>query len=659
MENNAKALQTLSVSALRSLVIDMINNANSGHPGMALDIAPAVYALFHDHLIADPKHPDYLNRDRFVLSSGHVSSLLYATLHLCGYDLSMDDLKAFRKLGSRTPGHPEYGWTPGVDATSGPLGQGIAMAVGMALAEKTISAQYPGAKNLFGHYTYCLCGDGCLQEGISQEAISLAGHHHLNKLILIYDENGATLDGPTSDSLSENIELRFLASEWNVLKVNDGNDVSTISKAIAKAKKGFGPTLIIVKTRIGFGSAKEGSHKTHGAPLGEEDGAHAKSVYGYDYPKFTVPQEVYDHFASSFAARGEEAYRRYEEEKARYLHNCPEEAKRFFDAFARNYEGYKPTYPEFELGKAVATRVSSGKCLAALHDALPFTFGGSADVAGSTNTNIPGETMFTAENPAGRDMHWGIREFAMAAAINGMSLHGGVLPYGANFLVFADYLKPALRLAALQKLPEFFLFTHDSIAVGEDGPTHQPIDQLPMLRSIPGLEVIRPADAKEVIAAYEIVRTKKAGPTALILTRQGVETLADSDITKAQKGGYLVYGDGSCTCLILATGSEVGASIAIAKKLAAQGKKIAVASLPSVSRFLSQDQEYIDSVLFAPYERRISIEMASTFGWGGLAKYNIGLDEFGASASAKDVIAHFGFDEASLQRRIEELLQGE
>ncbi len=649
----------LSIAAMRSLVIDMTNKAHSGHPGMALDIAPAMYALFHDHIVANPQDPNWDNRDRFVLSSGHVSSLLYATLHLAGYKISMDDLKSFRQLGSRTPGHPEYRETPGIDATSGPLGQGIAMAVGMAIAEANMKATYTRAGNAFGHYTYVLCGDGCLQEGISQEAISLAGHLHLNKLILIYDQNGATLDGPTSDSLTENVEMRFLASEWNVIKVEDGNDYAAVSKAITKAKRSLDPTCIIVKTRIGYGSMKEGSHKTHGEPLGEEDGAHAKSVYGYAYPEFTVPQEVYENFAKSFASRGKIAYATYLRAKEDYLACNQKDAERLEDAFARNFEKYVPSYPEFEVGKAEATRSSSGKCLAALHDALPFTFGGSADVAGSTKTNMKNETMFTFENPQGRDMHWGIREFAMGAAMNGIALHGGLLPYGAIFCVFADYMKPAMRMAALMKLPVVYLLTHDSIAVGEDGPTHQPIDQLPMLRAIPGFEVIRPADAHEVIGAYETVRLKKEGPTALILTRQNVETLAETDAVKAQKGGYLLFKPEGATHLILATGSEVAPSLALAKALSELGKKVAVASLPSVSRFLSQEQAYIDEVLFLPYEKRISVEMASTFGWAKLAKHNLGIDEFGASGPAKDVIARYGFDAESLRTKVEEILAKE
>ena len=657
MQKRPDALTETSIGALRSLVIDMTNAAHSGHPGMALDVAPAMHVLFHDYLLADPAHPDWINRDRFVLSSGHVSALLYATLHLCGYDLSLDDLKSFRKLGSRSPGQPEYGYTPGVDATSGPLGQGIAQAVGMAMAEEAIRGQYPNAKGVFGHYTYCLCGDGCLQEGISQEAISLAGHHRLSKLILIYDANGATLDGPTNDSLTENMKLRFLASEWNVLEVEDVNNVADVAKKIAAARKSKDyPTLIIVHSTIGYGSKNAGSHKTHGEPLGEEDGANAKKAYGYPYGEFTVPEEVYASYRDAFLARGRAAYDVFVKAKEDYLRDHPEEAKRFFDAFEGKFEDYKPTYPAFEVGKAEATRSSSGKCLAALHDALPFTFGGSADVAGSTKTNIKGEPMFDIETREGRDVHWGIREFAMASCCNGVALHGGLLPYGSCFLVFADYLKPAVRLACLQHLPVFYLFTHDTIAVGEDGPTHQPIEQLPMLRSIPNLEVVRPADAKEVVAAYENLRVKRDGPTALILTRQNVPTMEETSSEGAAKGGYLVYKPKGATRLILATGSEVSLSLAVAKRMTAEGKPVAVASLPSLSRFLAQDPAYVKKVLFLPREKRISIEMCSTFGWGALAADNLGIDTFGASGEDEDVIAHYGFDEESVYNKVVDIL---
>lgn len=644
----------LVIGALRSLVIDMTNQAKSGHPGMALDIAPTLYALYHDHLVSDPRHPNWENRDRFVLSSGHNSALLYAMLHLSGYNLCMDDLKSFRQLHSKTPGHPEVGVTEGVDAGGGPLGQGIAQAVGMAMAEKTIRAQYPGSESFFGHYTYCLCGDGCLQEGISQEAISLAGHERLEKLILIYDENGATLDGPTQDAFTENVKLRFIASEWNVLEVEDGNDYRSVSKAIAKAKKDRGyPSLIIVKTRIGYGTPKEGSHKCHGSPLGEQDGASAKANYGYDYPAFTVPKDVYVEMTAEFGMRGERAYLAAMEAKKAYGEAHPELLKRFEDAFARNDGDYKVNWPTFDPEKAESTRQSSNKCLNALHDGLPFTFGGAADVASSTLTVLKDEPMFGFSHPEGRDVHWGIREFAMAAACNGIMLHGGLRAYCSTFFVFSDYMKPAIRLAALQNLPVVYLFSHDSIAVGEDGPTHQPIEQLPMLRSTPNVDVFRPCDGKETVAAYQYAFGKKDGPTALVLSRQSLPQLASSSTEKALKGGYLVREDKKATHLILATGSEVVPCVQIANELAEKGIHIAVASLPCVELFLNQDPSYINSVLFLPREKRISVELASTFGWGELAGINLGINTFGLSGKQGDVISCFDFDYDSLRELIE------
>ena len=645
----------LVIGAIRSLVIDMTNAAKSGHPGMALDAAPAVFALFRDHLVSDPRHPDWENRDRFVLSSGHNSALLYAILHLSGYDLSMDDLRSFRQLGSKTPGHPEVGVTPGVDASGGPLGQGIAQAVGMAMAEKSIRARYPGCESFFSHYTYCLCGDGCLEEGISQEAISLAGKNRLEKLVLIYDANGSTLDGPTSDSLTENIKLRFLASEWNVIDVKDGNSHTAVSKAIAKAKKSRGyPTIIILHTTIGYGTTKAGSHKVHGSPLGEEDGAIAKANYGYEYPAFTVPKDVYVEMTAEFGMRGERAYLAAMEAKKAYGAEHPELLKRYEDGFARNYDGYEIAWPAFE--KPEATRVSSGRCLQSLHDGLPFTFGGSADVAGSTMTNLKDEPIFTFSHPEGRDVHWGIREFAMTAAVNGILLHGGLLPYCSTFFVFSDYMKPAIRLAALQKLPSIYLLTHDSLSVGEDGPTHQPIEQLAMLRSTPGVDTFRPADGKETIAAYTHAIRRKDGPTALVLSRQNLPQLEGSSLEGALKGGYVVHEDKKATFLLLSTGSEVALCVQIANTLAEKDVHVRVVSLPCLELFLRQDQAYIDSILSLPRDRRISVEMGTTYGWGDLAAYHLGVDDFGASGKQGDVLKAYGFDEASALSFVEKIV---
>ena len=652
MKENSLGHRNLSIATIRALCIDMINKANSGHPGMALDIAPAMYALFHDHLVADPNHPEWFNRDRFVLSSGHVSSLLYAMLHLCGYPCSVDDLKSFRTLDSITAGHPEVGFIPGIDATSGPLGQGIAQAVGMAMAEKAISHIYEDGASIMNHFTYCLCGDGCLEEGLSQEAISLAGHYQLNKLILIYDENGSTLDGPTSDSLTENTAMRFASANWDVIDVADGNDSEAVSRAIAKAKLSKEkPTVIIVHTTIGFGSQKAGSHKTHGEPLGIEDGEYAKKQFGYELPPFEIDPSVYEDFKASFVARGSAAYNEYQQDLADFKANSPESYEHFINSMTLNLDSYHVEMPEF--GAKEASRASSGKVLAAMAKAIPFTMGGSADVAGSTKTNIAGMPIFGPEHPEGRDVHWGIREFGMASAANGMALHRGLIPYVSCFFVFSDYMKSAIRMSALEHLQVIYLFTHDSIAVGQDGPTHQPIEHLAALRAMPNLDTIRPADAKETYGAYLCALENKHRPTALILSRQNLPTLESSSVEGVQKGGYIIHHPTQEANLsIIATGSEVALGIEAAKLLEEQGIYAEVVSLPSSRRFLEQDKAYQDSILHLPYDRRVSLEMASTFGWKEFAKINIGIDCFGASGEDVAVLAKFGFTNEAVAKRI-------
>jgi transketolase len=656
--NSSKKIDALALGAIRSLAIDMTNKAKSGHPGMALDAAPILYTLFKDHLVSDPMNPDWINRDRFVLSAGHASSLLYAMLHLCGYGLTMDDLKQFRQLGSLTPGHPEYGHTIGVDATAGPLGQGISQAVGMAIAEMAMAAEYPEGSQLINHYTYCLCGDGCLEEGLGQEAISLAGHLRLNKLILFYDENGSTLDGPTSNSLTENIKMRFLSAEWNVLEVKDGNDVLAIDRAIRRAKKSEAlPTVIIVHTIIGYGSEKQGTCKVHGNPLGVEDGQHAKQVYGYDYPEFTVPTAVYDLFKESFAKRGAAAYAAYFKQVETYQGFHPGEYARFQDAIKGNVEKYLPKLPEYPADFKESSRVTSGKFIISLHQSCPFAFGGSADVAASVMTNLPDDPDFSRDHPEGRDVNWGIREFAMAGAQNGIQLHKGLKTYVGCFLIFSDYMKSAIRMSCLEKIPAIYLFSHDSIAVGEDGPTHEPIEQLAMLRSIPGLDVIRPADAKETYAAWTLALKQSHVPTAIILSRQSLPLLPGSSLEGVEKGAYIVSKAAKKPDYqIIATGSEVSLAIAVQGLLAAQGIQIEVVSMPSWERFEAQDKAYQASVLHLPYEKRISLEMASTFGWTKFAKTNLGIDEFGASAPAAAVLDHFGFTPEKIVAKLQKEL---
>lgn len=656
-----KKIDELSVATIRSLCIDEINKANSGHPGMALGSAPILYTLFTRHLVADPKDPEWFNRDRFVLSAGHASALLYAMLHLSGYELSLDDIKQFRQLGSLTPGHPEYRWTKGVDATSGPLGQGIAQAVGMAMAEESIRANYPEGEKIMNHYTYALCGDGCLQEGISQEAMSLAGHQKLNKLILFYDANQVTLDGALDLSFSEQVKARFLASEWNVLEVADGNDIEAIDAAIVQAKKSKDkPTMIMVHTVIGYGSAKQGTSKVHGSPLGAEDGKHAKvDVYGFDHEDFFIPKEVKEQFANTFMARGAKAHADYNKALEVYKEKHGANLDRFLSLINLSVDEYLPeVMPEFVEGSSTSTRVASGKALNAYMLKLPNLFGGSADVAGSVMTKIDGGTNFDPEHREGHNVNWGIREFAMASAQNGILLHGGLRTYVGCFAVFADYMKPAIRMAALSHLPGIYLFSHDSIAVGEDGPTHQPIEQLAMLRSIPNTHVIRPCDERETYAAWNEALKSTRTPTALILSRQNLPLLANSSAEGLSKGAYIISKEEKKAQLeILATGSEVSLAVEAQKLLREEGIDVRVISMPSWELFEEQDQQYKDSVLSLPWDKRVSVEMLSTFGWDRYAKHHMGMDTFGASAPAKDVIAKFNFTPARLAELCKEIVK--
>ena len=656
-----REIDNLAVSTIRALCIDAINKANSGHPGMALGSAPILYTLFTRHLVANPDEPNWINRDRFVLSAGHASSLLYSMLHLCGYKVSLDDLKQFRQLGSLTPGHPEYHWTEGVDATSGPLGQGIAQAVGMAMAEESLRANYEKGEILFNHYTYSLCGDGCLQEGISQEAISLAGHQKLNNLILFYDANKVTLDGALDLSFSEEVKGRFIASEWNVLEVDDGNDIEAIDQAIKKAKASKDkPTLIIVHTIIGYGSSKQGTSKVHGNPLGLEDGKHAKvDVYHFDHEDFFVPEEVRQLFVDSFVKRGKEAFEKYQKALEEYKAKYPGYYERYEATLDLSTDKYLPNVlPDFEKGSQTSSRVASGKALNALMLSLPNLVGGSADVAGSVMTKLDGGVNFEPQTRYGHNVNWGIREFIMASAQNGILLHGGLRTYVGCFLVFSDYMKAAIRMAALSHLPAIYLFSHDSIAVGEDGPTHQPIEQLAMLRSIPNVRVIRPADERETYAAWLEALKSKKNPTALILSRQNLPLLDNSSKEGVAKGAYVISKEEKKAELILiATGSEVSLAIEAQKKLLEKGKDVRVVSMPSWELFEEQNQEYKDSVLSLPLEKRVSIEMMSTFGWDKYARYHMGIDTFGASAPAKDVIKHFNFTSDKLVEMCLELVK--
>jgi len=645
--NDPKNIDELSVAAIRSMCIDCINKSKSGHPGMALSSAPILYELFKDYIIANPEDPNWINRDRFVLSSGHASILLYTILHLCGYKISKNDLMSFRQLGSITPGHPEVGLTPGIDASSGPLGQGIAEAIGISMAEQMLEAQYDPM--IYNHYTYCLCGDGCLEEGISEEAIQYAGFQKLNKLILLYDKNDVTLDGPLAQSENENFEKRFSADGWNVVICKDGNDVSEIKKAIFKAKTFINnqPTVVIFSTIIGYGSINQGTSKVHGAPLGEEDGKHAKEVYGYGYPSFTIPDSVYKNMQDNFTARGLKAYDKYQKLISNLREADPHAYKKLMDFSSNDVTNYlnNEHLPMNEVAEE-STRITSQKVLNYYHNSLFNLVGGSADVAGSVMTKLTEGSNFTANNRKGTNINWGIREFLMCSASNGILLHGGLRTYCGCFLIFSDYAKNAIRMAALMKLPQIFLFSHDTIAVGEDGPSHQPIEQLAGLRATPNLNVFRPCDAKETYASWRIALESTKTPSAIIISRQGLPLLKDSsNYDGVKKGGYIISNstkkDPDFT--IVATGSEVSLALQVKDMLKNEKIDVRVVSLPCFELFDNQSEDYKESVLGFDYEKRMSLEMSSTFGWGKYAKYNYGLDEFGASGKAGDLFKHFKF----------------
>ena len=650
-------IDQLSIAAIRSLCIDMTNKAKSGHPGVALGAAPMLYTLYTRHLVANPKDPNWISRDRFVLSAGHGSSLLYAILHLAGYKISMDDLKNSRQLLSITPGHPEWKVTPGVDGTSGPLGQGITQAVGMAMAELMLQSIYPCGDLLCSHYTYALCGDGCLQEGISQEAINIAGQQKLNKLIVLYDSNNVTLDGSLEMSSIENVELRFKSVNWNVLKVEDGNDIEAIDKAINEAKKSKDkPTLIIVNTVIGYGASAQGTSKVHGAPIGVEDGNKTKKeVYHYDHEDFYVPSEVYEQFAKTFIARGEKAYNDYQKEFVTYQEKYKMEAERFLKLRDNDVSSYLPNVlPDNLPLEDVATRKVSQNALNDYALALPNLFGGAADVASSVMTQIKGSQAFLPGCRSGRTVNFGIREFAMGAIQNGILLHGGIRFYVGSFLVFSDYMKASIRMAGLSKLPAIYLFSHDSIAVGEDGPTHQPVEQVATLRLIPNVTVIRPADARETYAAWQVALRSTKTPTALILSRQVLPQLKSS-AEGLYKGAYVISDHSKAKYILIASGSEVSLALQAQKILNEEGYPCRVVSMPSWELFEAQDEEYKASVLNLPKSKRLSIEMMSSFGWDKYSNHHLAVDQYGLSAPAAKVMEYYHFSVNDVVERVKNI----
>lgn len=645
----------LGVNTIRTLSIEAVQKANSGHPGLPMGAAPMAYALWTKHLKVNPTTSrNWVDRDRFVLSAGHGSAMLYSLLHLSGYNVTIDDLKNFRQWDSKTPGHPEVHHTDGVEATTGPLGQGIAMAVGMAMAEAHLAATYNrDSFPIMDHYTYAICGDGDLMEGVSQEASSMAGHMKLGKLIVLYDSNDISLDGPTSKAFTENVGARYEAYGWQHILVKDGNDLDEIEAAIEAAKAETDkPTLIEVKTVIGYGAPKEGTSSVHGAPIGEEGITAAKAVYGWEYPDFTVPEEVAARFKETMIDEGQKAEEAWNEMFKNYEHAHPELAKQFKEAFANQLpEGWEQELPKYELGTSAASRVTSKETIQAISKVVPSFWGGSADLSASNNTMVAAEKDFEPGQYEGRNIWFGVREFAMAAAMNGIQLHGGSHVYGGTFFVFTDYLRPAIRLASLQKVPVTYVLTHDSVAVGEDGPTHEPIEQLASVRCIPNVHVIRPADGNETVAAWKIAMTSTETPTILVLSRQNLPVLEgtlEHASDSVQKGAYVLSpqkGEQPAGILI-ATGSEVNLAVEAQAKLAEEGIDVSVVSMPSFDLFEKQSAEYKESVLPKAVTKRVAIEAAASFGWEryvGTEGKTITIDHFGASAPGGLVLEKFGF----------------
>ena len=655
----------LAIDTIRALSIDAIEKANSGHPGLPMGAAPMAYTLWTRHLNFNPQSKDFFNRDRFILSAGHGSALLYSLLHVSG-SLELEELKQFRQWGSKTPGHPEYRHTDGVEVTTGPLGQGFAMSVGMALAESHLAGKFNKDQfDIVNHYTYVLASDGDLMEGISHEAASFAGHNQLDKLIVLYDSNDISLDGDLDKSFSEDTKQRFEAYGWNYILVENGNDLDEIDNAITQAKSQQGPTIIEVKTIIGFGSPnKAGSNGVHGAPLGEEERALTFKEYGLDPEKrFNVPEDVYEIFKSTMLKRANENEEAWNNMLKNYSEAYPELAEEFKLAMSGKLpNNYADALPEYDLNHSGASRADSGEIIQKLSEFVPSFFGGSADLAGSNKSNVKEAKDYNKDTPEGKNVWFGVREFAMGAAINGMAAHGGLHPYAATFFVFSDYLKPALRLSSIMGLNSTFIFTHDSIAVGEDGPTHEPIEQLAGLRAIPNMNVIRPADGNETRVAWEVALESEHTPTSLVLTRQNLPTL---DVDKqtvengVRKGAYIVFEtEQQLEYLLLASGSEVNLAVEAAKELEQQGKGVRVISMPNWYAFEQQSSEYKESILPSDVTKRIANEMASPLGWHkyvGIEGKVIGINSFGASAPGDLVVEKYGFTKENILKQVRSL----
>lgn len=646
-----KEIESKAINSIRILSADGIQKANSGHPGLPLGAAPAAYTLWSKFLHFDPTHLQWENRDRFVLSAGHGSMLLYSLLHLFSCGLKKEDLMSFRQMGSLTPGHPEYGHTMGVDATTGPLGAGLAMAVGFAMAESHLAAEFnKEGLALVDHRTYALCGDGCLMEGISSEALSLAGTLNLHKLTILYDSNHISIEGNTEIAFTENVEKRMEAFGFKTLTVEDGNDVEAISYALKKAEEDTtAPYFITIKTEIGYGVPnKQGKASAHGEPLGEENIKEMRAFLHWEYEEaFYIPEEVYAHY-QSLVEEKKKSYIAWKAVLEEYAKNYPDDYEKYLSYHDKkkvlDLLHDKALWEKAE--KAEATRNSSGEILQMVKDRVPNLFGGSADLAPSTKTEMKGEGFFSKDNRLGKNIHFGVRELAMAGIANGILLHGGYRSYASTFFVFSDYIKPMARLAALMKLPQIYILTHDSIGVGEDGPTHEPIEQLAMLRSTPNFRVFRPADRQETAAAWFSALSSTDCPTAIVLSRQNLPQLCQ-DGKEALKGAYILSDSEKTPELIfIATGSELELAEKAGEVLRGEGKAVRVVSMPSMEIFEMQSEEYKEKILPSSVEKRISVEALSSFGWGkyvGLKGASLSMDSFGASAPAKELFNHFGF----------------
>ncbi len=652
------------INAIRFLSVDAVERAKSGHPGMPLGASHIPYIIFDRFLRFNPKDPKWINRDRFVLSAGHASAMLYSLLFVMGYDITLEDIKNFRQLGSITPGHPEFGLTPGVEATTGPLGQGIGNAVGMALAERYLSSLFnKDGFPIIDHYTFALVSDGDLMEGVSCEVAQLAGHFKLHKLIVIWDNNRVSIDGPTSLAWSEDVLGRFRAFGWYVQEVEDGYDLQALESAIRNAlNQKERPSFISVRTHLGYQSPKQDDASVHGAPLGKENALITKRNAGWSEEEFFVPQEVYA-YREERIRKGQEMQRQWEELFKAYSERYPDLAGLLLKAFNRDWgEDYKKRIPVFT--EPMATRQASGKVLNAIADSLPTLFGGSADLSESNNTYLHGKGDFLADNPTGRNIHFGVREHAMGAILNGMAYHGGILPYGGTFLVFSDYMRPSIRMACMSEIQVIYVFTHDSIGLGEDGPTHQPIEQLSSLRLIPNLWVIRPADANETAVAWQMAIERKDGPTALILTRQKLPLIDRSKYPSAEgirRGAYILFDcEGTPDVIIIATGSEVHPSLKACELLSSKGIKVRLVNMACTQAFDMQEEEYRERALPKAVKKRVAVEAGKGDLWHkyvGSDGLVISIETFGKSAPGDVLMDYFGFTADKIAKRVEEYLR--